>query len=316
MWLFRHKYLEDGTLSRYKAHLVANSSTQLEGLMFMRPLVRLLNWVLFRLFSVWLLLDIDSFIGLMSRMPSYMVIYLRCGLFMGSSRPLELGFNDLHLILLMLGFIIVIVTPLYLSTDKGILLFTRDSTGLFLSRRKYAVDILERAHMANYNPSLTPVDTESKLADDGYLVSNLTLYRSLAGSLQYITFTRPDIFYAVQQVCLYMHEHWEPHFSSLKRILRRSTSDYYVFLGNNLLSWSFKRQPTLSRSSAEAEYRSVANAIAEACSLRIYFVRVLHVPSRYQYATIFTKGLPLALFEEFHTSLSIRCLPAPTAAKC
>ncbi|GKA61984.1 ribonuclease H-like domain-containing protein, partial [Tanacetum coccineum] len=45
-------------------------------------------------------------------------------------------------------------------------------------------------------------------------------------------------------------------------------------------------------------------------------VRVLHVPSRYQYADIFTKGLPLALFEEFRTSLSVRCYPAPTAGEC
>ncbi|GJW37965.1 ribonuclease H-like domain-containing protein [Tanacetum coccineum] len=258
------------------------------------------------------------------------------------------------------------------------------------------------ARMVGCNSFRTPVDTESKLGDGGTLVVDPTLYRSLAGSLQYLTFTRPDITYVVQQVCLYMHDPREPHFSALKRILRyvqgtldyglqlfssttdsliaysdadwagcpttrRSTSGYCVFLGNNLLSWSSKRQPTLSRSSAEAEYRGVANAVAETCWIRnllrelhtplssativycdnvsavylssnpvqhqrtkhieidIHFVRdlvatgqvrVLHVPSRFQYADIFTKGLPSALFDEFRDSLSVRCTPAPTAGEC
>nr|GFD34130.1 ribonuclease H-like domain-containing protein [Tanacetum cinerariifolium] len=53
--------------------------------------------------------------------------------------------------------------------------------------------------MVSYNYSRTPVDTESKLGDDGDPVSDPTFYKSLAGSLHYLTFTRPDISYAVQQ---------------------------------------------------------------------------------------------------------------------
>lgn len=137
---------------------------------------------------------------------------------------------------------------------------------------------------------------------------------------------------------------------------RRSTSRYCVFLGDNLISCSSKHQASLSRSSAEAEYRGVVSVVAETtwirylllelhCPLKratvaychnisavykshkpvqhqltkheemdIYFVRekvtlghirVLHVPSLFQYADIFTNGLPFPLFMDFHYSLSV-----------
>ncbi|GJZ70296.1 ribonuclease H-like domain-containing protein [Tanacetum coccineum] len=211
------------------------------------------------------------------------------------------------------------------------------------------------SNVASCNPTRTSVDTESKLGADGDLVSDPTLYHSLVGGLQYLTFTRPDISYAVQQI------------RRVALLLGVSTSGYCVFFGDNLLSWSCKRQHTLSRSSAEAEYRGVANVVAETTWLRnllrelhmpllsativycdnvsaiyltanpvqhqrtkhieidIHFVRdmvarghvrVLQVPSRYQYVDIFTKGLPSALFEEFRSSLSVRSSPAPTAEEC
>nr|GEU35170.1 ribonuclease H-like domain-containing protein [Tanacetum cinerariifolium] len=125
-----------------------------------------------------------------------------------------------------------------------------------------------------------PVDTESKLGVNDDPVSDPTLYQSLAGSLQYLTFTRLDISYAVQQLfssstsdlVAYSDADWAGCSTT-----QRSTSGYCVFLGNNLLSWSAKRQPTLSRSSAEAEYRGVANVVAETCWLR-NLLRELHTP--------------------------------------
>lgn len=185
---------------------------------------------------------------------------------------------------------------------------SRNAQGLFLSQQNYVADILHRANMTNCNSCATPVDTMSKLAEAvGMPVADPTLYRSLAGALQYLTFTRPDISYAVQQICLFMHDPREPHFQALKRILRyikgtvslglqlyktsplnlvaytdadwdgcpstrRSTSGFCIFLGNNLVSWSSKRQNTVSRSSAEAEYRGVANAVAELAWLRNLFL--------------------------------------------
>jgi hypothetical protein len=174
----------------------------------------------------------------------------------------------------------------------------RSKDCLFLSQEKYALELLERAGMLHCKSITTPVDTASKLsAKSSEPVADPTEYRSLAGGLQYLTFTRPDISYAVQQICLHMHDPRANHLLLVKRVLRyirgttdygltlfrrssskltaysdadwagcpdtrRSTSGYCVFLGSNLVSWSAKRQHTVSRSSAEAEYRAVANVVA------------------------------------------------------
>jgi hypothetical protein len=78
-----------------------------------------------------------------------------------------------------------------------------------------------------------PVDTQAKLfEDDGPPVADAMSYLSLTGALQYLTFSSPDIAYAIQQVCLHMHTPWEPHLTTLKRILRylRSSLDYDLLL--------------------------------------------------------------------------------------
>ncbi|GKE03396.1 ribonuclease H-like domain-containing protein [Tanacetum coccineum] len=231
--------------------------------------------------------------------------------------------------------------------------------------------------MQHCNPCKTPVDTESKLGSDGDPVSDPTLYRSLAGALQYLTFTRPYISYVAQQICLYMHDPRDPHFTALKLILRyvRGTIDHGLQLHVSSTSqltaytnadWAGCPVTRRSTSSAEAEYRGVANVVAETAWIRnlllelhtplststlvyydnvsvvylstnhvqhqrtkhieidIHFIReyvasgqvhMLHVPSRFQYANIFTKGLPIASFLEFCSSLNIRRPPAQTAGE-
>ncbi|GJW82762.1 ribonuclease H-like domain-containing protein [Tanacetum coccineum] len=303
MWLFKHKFHADGTLSRYKARLVANGSSQQLGVDFdetFSPIVKsatirmVLSLVVSRQWPIYQLDVKNAFLNgdlsetvYMHRPPgfidnlyhhygsqvAYLLIYVDEIILTASCPALlqhiigslnnEFDMTNLKVLNYFLG----------ISAD-------RTPTCLFLSQNKYALQLLEHAHM----------------------------------------------------ICLYMHDPREPHLAALKRILRyvqgcpstrKSTSGYYVFLGDNLLSWSAKRQHTLSRSSAEAEYRGVANVVAETawprnllCELHsplstatlIYYdnVRVLHVPSRFQYADIFTKGLPSALFEEFRSSLSVR----------
>lgn len=153
----------------------------------------------------------------------------------------------------------------------------RSGDDLLLSQRLFMLEILDRAGMTDCKPCSTPVDTNPKLsAAEGAPLVNGTDFRSLAGALQYLTFTRPDIAYAVQQVCLHMHDPREPHLAALKHILRyvrgtlhlglllrpstqsnllvysdvdwagcsdthKSTLGYAVFLGDNLISWSSKR---------------------------------------------------------------------------
>jgi hypothetical protein len=87
----------------------------------------------------------------------------------------------------------------------------RRPVGLFLHQRTYTLDILKRAVMADCKPCTTPVDLQAKLAgDSGPPVEDASQFQSIVGALQYLTFTRPDIAYAVQQICLDMHDLGSP----------------------------------------------------------------------------------------------------------
>ncbi|XP_048611513.1 uncharacterized mitochondrial protein AtMg00810-like [Brassica napus] len=142
--------------------------------------------------------------------------------------------------------------------------------------------------MSDCAPMPTPLPMQlDKVTGHDQLFSEPTYFRSLAGKLQYLTLTRPDIQFAVNYVCQKMHAPTVADFSNLKRIIRylkgtyryglninaktgfllygfsdsdwagcretrRSTSGLCTFLGSNIISWSAKRHPTVSRSSTEA----------------------------------------------------------------
>ena len=181
----------------------------------------------------------------------------------------------------------------------------RSSQGLHLRQTKYICDLLNRTKMVGAKPLASPTISGTKLSSmDGSLLQDPTDYRQIIGALQYCTLTRPDIAYAVNQLCQYMHQPRTSHWQAMKRVLRylkgavnhglyytpsslelhaycdsdwagnpddrRSTSGYGVFLGKNLVSWSSKKQNVVSRSSTEAEYRSMALATAE-----VYWIRML-----------------------------------------
>jgi histone deacetylase 1/2 len=170
-----------------------------------------------------------------------------------------------------------------------------------LTQDKYASDLLKRVNMSCCKPVSTPLSTSEKLsAFEGTLLgpNDALRYRSIVGALQYLTLTRPDISFSVNKVCQFLHAPTETHWAVVKRILRylrqdtniglkirkcnsmlisafldadwagsvddrRSTSGFAVFLGSNLVSWSARKQATVSLSSTESEYKAVANATTE-----------------------------------------------------
>ncbi|XP_021971955.1 uncharacterized mitochondrial protein AtMg00810-like [Helianthus annuus] len=171
-------------------------------------------------------------------------------------------------------------------------------SGFFVSQAKYAHDILARAGLLDSKPVDTPLAASESFLSKGEPFHDPTLYRSLVGALQYLTITRPDLSYAVNQVSQYLQSPTTSHFQSVKRILcyvkgtisfgltfnkpplttlvgysnadwaryietRRSTYGYLIYLGGNLVSCSAKKQPTISHSSCESEYRAMANSAAE-----------------------------------------------------
>jgi histone deacetylase 1/2 len=182
---------------------------------------------------------------------------------------------------------------------------------LFLSQSKYVEDLLLKSEMVDAKSCDTPcLPYHRLLKEDGAPYPNLTVYHSIVGALQYLTFTRPDIAFSVHQVYQFMQNPMVSHFTAVKRILRylkgtlhvgisytkgdlqlkafsdadwagdpndrRSTTGLVIFLGDNPISWSSKKQQTVSRSSTEAEYRALSFTTAEVDWLK-QLLAFLHV---------------------------------------
>jgi hypothetical protein len=185
-------------------------------------------------------------------------------------------------------------------------------SGISICQRKYCLDLLQDTGLLGSKPAPTPLDSSIKLhQDNSAAYEDVAGYRRLVGKLLYLTTTRPDIAFVTQQLSQFLSSPTLVHYETACRVVRylkgtpgrglffsststiqllgfadadwancvdtrRSTSGYCFFLGTSLISWRAKKQNTVSRSSTEAEYRSLSFA---ACELQwlISLLEDLHI---------------------------------------
>ncbi|XP_020979178.1 uncharacterized protein LOC110271878 [Arachis ipaensis] len=176
----------------------------------------------------------------------------------------------------------------------------RSNSGIHIYQRKYTMDLLRDFGYLDCKPLSTPFDYSQKLSkESGTILIDNTIYRQLIGRLLYLTNTRPDISSAVGRLSQFLDCATTSHLQAAFRVLRylkgrpatglffsstsnlhltgfadadwatcadtrRSVSGYCFMLENSLISWKSKKQTTVAKSSAEAEYRSLAVATCEA----------------------------------------------------
>lgn len=195
-------------------------------------------------------------------------------------------------------------------TDIGIMAYylgievKQQEDGIFISQEGYARNLLQKFEMANCNPVNTPVECGMKLSkhEDGEKV-NTTVFKSLVGSLRYLTCTRPDILFGVGLISRFMETPTTVHLKAAKRILcyvkgtldfgllyssskelklvgycdsdwagnlddRKSTTGFVFFLGDAAFTWRSKKQSIVALSTCEAEYVATTSCTCHAVWLR------------------------------------------------
>ncbi|XP_049394470.1 uncharacterized mitochondrial protein AtMg00810-like [Solanum stenotomum] len=161
--------------------------------------------------------------------------------------------------------------------------FTRSTTGTLMHQRKYALELITEVGMSAAKPAGTPIDINVKLTSKLYdenvnktqdesndpLVDQ-TMYQRLIEKLLYLNMTWPDISFITQTLRQFLQQPKKSHLDGCLKgywasclLTRKFVTGYMIKIGQSLVSWKEKKQTTDSRSSAEAEYRSLASTVLE-----------------------------------------------------
>ncbi|GJT27175.1 ribonuclease H-like domain-containing protein [Tanacetum coccineum] len=271
-WVYRNKKDERGIVIRNKARLVAQGHTQEEGIDYDEVFAPVARIEAIRIFLAY-----ASYMGFMvyqwiSKVISCMVHngdILACSnlvedIFFGSTKK-ELcdEFEKL-------------MKDKFQMSSMGELTFflglqvQQKRKGIFISQDKYVHEILRKFNYSDVKSASTPTDLEKPLVQDGDAADvDEHLYRSMIGSLMYLTASRPDIMFAVCACARYSKD------SSLELVAytdsdyagatldRKSTTGGCQFLGNRLISWQCKKQTVVATSTTEAEYVAAASCCGQ-----------------------------------------------------
>nr|GEW82137.1 ribonuclease H-like domain-containing protein [Tanacetum cinerariifolium] len=277
MWLFRHKYLADGTLSRYKARFVENGSTHIEGVNVDETFSPVVKPGTIR---TVLSLGIDT---------TYLLLYVDDIVLTASSKGLlqqiigslhqEFAMIDLGPFNYFLG-----ISVMHDSSVQRVCLHMHDPREPHISALKRILWYVQGT--LNYGLQLLASSTTDLVAYSDADWAGLAEYRGVAN--------------AVAETCWLHNLLRELHTPLFSATLVYCDNVSAVYLSCNPVQHQRTGQ-------IEIDIHFVHDLVTAGQ------VKVLHVPSRYQFADIFIKSLPLALFEEFRSSLSVRCSRAPTA---
>ncbi|KAH9650422.1 protein kinase domain-containing protein [Citrus sinensis] len=308
-WVYKIKYQSDGTIECYKARLVAKGYTQTEGIDYhatFSPVAKLV--------TVRALLSLAAVKGWILEQLDVSNAFLQGDLEEEVYMQVPQAGNDATEVSRIKDFL---AQKFYIKALGKLKYFlgievAQSSRGIFLSQRKYALDILKDAGLLAGRVSHFPMEQQLRLSStDGDPLSNPSSYRHLIGRLIYLIVTRPDIVFAVHVLSRFMHEPRTTHMDAAIRVLRylkgslgmgillssisdlhirgycdadwascpttrRSVTGYCTFLGDSPISWKTKKQNVVSRSTAEAEYRSLADLSCELQWLKALFADLGH----------------------------------------